>query len=102
MRCLVKVSIPTEAGNKMIKNPNFPDLMKGILADLKPEAAYYVSLDGRRTAMFIVNLSDSSQIPGVAEPFWLAMGADVEIVPVMNQDDFDKAGASIAGAAAKY
>ena len=102
MRVLVKVTIPTEAGNKMLRKPDFPDLMKGILAALKPEAAYYMSLGGQRCCMFIANMESSSQIPAVAEPFWLAMGANVEIVPVMNQDDFNQAGASIAEAARKY
>ncbi len=102
MRVLVKVTIPTEAGNKMIKKPDFPDLMKGILARLKPEAAYYMSLGGQRCAMFFANMESSVQIPAVAEPLWLAMGADVEIVPVMNQDEFNQAGPSIAEAARKY
>ena len=102
MRVLVKASVPTEAGNKMVKRPDFPEMMRGILAELKPEAAYYLAIDGRRTAMFIVNIDNSSQVPSVAEPFWLAMGADVEIVPVMNQEDFNQAGPSIAAAAKKY
>ena len=102
MRVLVKVTIPTEAGNKMIKRPDFPETMKGILAALKPEAAYYLSLGGQRCCLFITNLESSAQIPGVAEPFWLAMGADVEILPVMNQEDFNQAGPSIAEAARKY
>lgn len=102
MRFLVKVTIPTEAGNKMIKKPDFPDLMKGILAALKPEAAYYMSLGGQRCCMFFTNIDNAAKIPAVAEPFWLAMGADVEIVPVMNQDEFNQAGPSIAEAARKY
>lgn len=102
MRFLVKVSIPTASGNQMIRKPDFPDLMKGLLAELKPEAAYYLAMDGRRTCMFIINADNSSQIPGIAEPFWLAMGADVEIVPVLNQQEFNQAGPSIAAAAKKY
>ncbi len=86
----------------MIRNPDFPEMMKGILAALQPEAAYYMSFGGQRCAMFFANMESSAQIPAVAEPFWLGMGGDVEIIPVMNQDEFNQAGPSLAEAARKY
>jgi hypothetical protein len=45
---------------------------------------------------------DAHEIPRVAEPFWLALRANVEIIPEMAQDDFAQAAPVIEQAAAKY
>jgi hypothetical protein len=54
---------------------------------LKPEAAYFLADDGRRTALMVFDLVDTSDIPSIAEPFFTTMNASVAIVPVMNADD---------------
>lgn len=41
MRCLLKVSIPVETGNATISDGSLPKTIESILADLKPEAAYF-------------------------------------------------------------
>lgn len=41
MRVLLKVNIPTEAGNGAIKSGAIPGKLKQILDELKPEAAYF-------------------------------------------------------------
>jgi hypothetical protein len=50
----------------------------------------------------IVNLDDASQIPAVAEPWFLACNASIEIIPCMIPEDLAKAGDSIAAAVKKY
>ena len=47
-------------------------------------------LDGHRTACFIVNVESNDQIPTIAEPLFLGMGANVDLIPVMNFDDLKK------------
>ncbi len=45
--------------------------MGKILAAIKPEATYFTEIEGQRTALLIVNLETASQIPSIAEPFFL-------------------------------
>ena len=55
--------------------------MESIMEDLKPEAAYFVEDDGRRTGYIVVNIDDPSQIPAVVEPFFLGFNAEVRNPP---------------------
>ena len=57
---------------------------------VKPEAAYFLPNDGHRTATFIVDMQSSSQVPALVEPLFQWMGANVDVIPVMNFDDLKK------------
>jgi len=59
-------------------------------------------MGGKRTGIIAVNIDDPSEIPAIAEPFFLALGADVEIHPAMIPEDLMKAGPAIEAAAAKF
>ena len=74
-----------------------------ILADLKPEAAYFFADDnGQRSGSIVFDMKDSSQIPAIAEPWFLAFNASVSLRPVMNPQDLAKGGPSIGKAAKVY
>jgi hypothetical protein len=47
-------------------------------------------------------MQDASQIPAIAEPWFLAFDATVEIHPVMVPEDLAKAGEAIEKAVKKY
>jgi hypothetical protein len=47
-------------------------------------------------------MENASQIPAIAEPWFLAFNATIEIHPVMVPDDLAKAGSAIGAAANKY
>lgn len=102
MRFLLKTRIPVEAGNALIRDPNFGNKMKEILSDIKPEAAYFAFDGGQRTIYFVVNVASAHELPALAEPLWLSLKADVEFIPAMNQEEFARAAASIERAAKKY
>jgi hypothetical protein len=102
MRFLVKATIPVEAGNDLVRDPSFGDRLQQVLADIGPEAAYFTAQDGQRTIYLIVNMDGAHELPRVAEPLWLALEADVDCVPVMDQADFGKAADFIQQAAKKY
>src|ERR1039458_6457785 len=95
MRMLLRVSIPVEAGNAAAKAGTLGSTIEGILADLKPEAAYFLADDsGNRSGSIVFDMKDTSQIPAVAEPWFLAFNAKVSLRPVMTPEDLGKAGPS--------
>ena len=102
MRMLLRVSIPVEAGNAHAKAGTLGSTVERILADLKPEAVYFFADDsGQRSGSIVFDMKDSSQIPAIAEPWFLAFNAQISLRPVMNPEDLAKAGPSI-GEAAKH
>jgi hypothetical protein len=103
MRMLLRVSIPAEAGNTAAKAGALGSTIEKILADIKPEAAYFLADDdGQRSGSIIFDMKDSSEIPSIAEPWFLAFNATISLRPVMNPQDLAKAGAAIAEAAREY
>ena len=70
--------------------------------DVGAEAAYFTAVEGQRSGYIVVNLDDASQIPAVAEPFFLWLKADVDVVPVMLPEDLAKAGPAIGAAVQQY
>ena len=103
MRMLLRASIPVEAGNAAVKAGTLGSTIERILADLKPEAAYFIADDnGQRSASIVFDLQDTSQIPAVAEPWFLAFKAQVSIRPVMNVQDLAKAGPSFPKMVQQY
>ena len=54
---------------------------------LQPEAAYFTAQDGKRTGMIFFDLKDPTQIPAIAEPFFMAVNASVDLTPVMTPDE---------------
>jgi hypothetical protein len=91
MRCLLKVSIPTDIGNERVVDGSLPRTIESILNDIKPEAAYFAEEQGLRTGFIFCNVKDESQIPAIAEPWFLAFNARVELHPAMTVDDLRKA-----------
>lgn len=103
MRTLLRVSIPVDTGNAAAKAGTLGPTIQKILADLKPEAAYFYADDnGNRAGSIVFDLKDPSDVPAVAEPWFLAFNATLSLRPVMSPEDLAKAGPSIAKAVAEY
>jgi hypothetical protein len=103
MRMLMQVSMPVESGNAAVKAGTLGSTMERILADLKPEAAYFTADDeGQRSGVIIFDLADASQIPAIAEPWFLAFNAKLTLRPVMTPQDLAKGGPGLAKAAAQF
>ena len=103
MRTLLRVSIPVEAGNAAAKAGTLGSTVEKILADLKPEAAYFFADDnGNRSGSIVFDMKDTSDIPAVAEPWFLAFNAKVSFRPVMSLQDLAKGAPSIGKAVEKY
>ncbi|MEV4992047.1 hypothetical protein [Streptomyces niveus] len=87
MRVLLTVQMDTAKANKAITDRTLPNTMKSVFDRIKPEAAYFGSQEGMRTAYIVFDLKDASDIPSVAEPFFQDLAAKVTFLPVMNFDD---------------
>jgi hypothetical protein len=98
MRFLLKVNIPVESGNAAAKAGKLGATIQSILADLNPESVYFTDNDGQRAGFIFLDMQDASQIPAIAEPWFLAFNASVEIHPVMLPDDLARAGSAIENA----
>ena len=102
MRTLLKVTIPIETGNARIKDGSLPKIIQSILSELKPEAAYFTEINGERTGFIVVDVKEPSDIPAVAEPWFLAFNAAVEFHPAMKPEDLQKAAPAIEKAVRNY
>ena len=90
MRVLFRARFDTEKSNEAIRNGTLGKLMQGAMEQIKPEAAYFTTDNGQRTCYMVFDMQDSSEMPVIAEPFFLDMGADVTYTPVMNPEDLQK------------
>ncbi|MEV6316052.1 hypothetical protein [Streptomyces sp. NPDC051776] len=90
MRMLMKARMNTERANQAIKNGTLEKTLLSALEGLKPEAAYFTNEDGVRCAVVVFDMQESSQLPTVCEPFFLELGATIDIMPAMNVDDVQK------------
>ena len=102
MRFFVKVRLDVEAANDLARQGKLGSTIQSIVEDLKPEAAYFVADEGQRTAYLVIDMKDPSELPAVAEPWFLAFSADIEAQPAMVAEDLAKAAPAIERAAKKY
>jgi hypothetical protein len=90
MRMMMKVQIDTEAGSKALADGSMPQFMQEVMGRLKPEAAYFGPENGVRTAFIIFDLQNPSELPAISEPFFSKLNANIQLFPVMNQEDLQK------------
>ena len=102
MLFLVRVTIPVEAGNAMVRDPQWQKRLQGMVGALKPKDVYFTLEGGQRTVYLILDGVESSRIPAIAEPFWLSYNASVDFIPAMSPRDFAKASRHIDEAVKKY
>ena len=94
MRFIIRAQVPTEAGNRMMKDPNGFKQIESYIQKVRPEASYFFEAAGDRTMVFVVNMDRTDQMAGIAEPLFM-LGAKVEFHPVMLPEDLKKAAASM-------
>ena len=82
--------MPVESGNQAIKDGTLGAVVQRAAERWKPEAMYFTTFNGERTAYLVFDLPDSSGIPSFAEPFFAELNANLELAPVMNGDDLQK------------
>jgi hypothetical protein len=87
---MARISMPVESGNQAIKDGTLGAAMQRAAERWKPEAMYFTTFDGLRTAFMVFDLPDASGIPPFAEPFFRDLNANVQLAPAMNADELQK------------
>ena len=91
MRFIMHIVLPVEKFNQALRNGSAASTMGRILEDTKPEAAYFTAKDGKRGGYIVVDIANVSEIPRLAEPWFLNFDATVEFLPVMLPQDLQQA-----------
>jgi hypothetical protein len=99
---MLKVSIPVEKGNEAARKGTLGSTIQKILAEIKPEAAYFSEDNGQRTGYVFFDMKDASELPKVAEPWFLAFNATLTVRPAMNAQDLANAAPHIEHATKTY
>jgi len=84
---MMKVSIPVEQGNAAARGGSLGQTIQKILAEMKPEAAYFSEDNGQRSGYIFFDMQHSSQLPAIAEPWFLAFNATLTVRPAMTAQD---------------
>jgi len=57
----------------------------------QPQAVYFGLENGKRTAFLVLDVPENAGMPWLAEPWFLALGAEIETTPVMTPDELRSA-----------
>lgn len=97
MRMMMLFEFPLEPFNTMVRKGTAGSKIKKVLDEIKPEAAYFGERNGKRSGIFIVDVPKPSDIPRLAEPFFLTFNAEVEFRIAMTPEDLGNAGLEALG-----
>lgn len=97
MRMILQAFLPVETFNAAVKNGSVGAKIQRILEHTKPEAVYFTDYHGQRSALLVVDVKEASQIPALAEPWFLLFDAKIELHPVMTPQDLGAAGLDVLG-----
>ncbi len=92
MKMLLTVEFPPEPFNSLVRNGKVGEVIGRILDAIKPETAYFTDQDGKRGAIFAVDVKTPSDVPFFAEPFFLNFQATCKFHILMSPEDLQKAG----------
>jgi len=92
MRMLVHVKIPHEPFNTAVRKGTIGKTIQSILDEIKPESINFTNYNGQRGAIMIVDMTDPSKVPSIAEPWFLSFNADVEFHIIMSAEELGRAG----------
>jgi hypothetical protein len=90
MRMLLRVKVPVEAGNRAIKDGTLARVLRQVAERVQPEASYALAENGQRAAYMFFDMKDPSMIPEIAEPIFMSLNAELELIPVMNMEELQK------------
>ena len=97
MRMLMHIHLPLEPFNTAVRDGSVGQKMQRIMETIKPEAAYFSEHNGQRGGILVVDVKQPSDVPMLAEPWFLLFNAQVEFRVAMVPDDLVKANLEALG-----
>lgn len=96
MRMLLKVRPQGDEANAAVMDGTFGQVLNRFAERFHPEATYFTTENGERTALLFFDLESEADMVLPAEPFWDELHAKVDWAPVMTGDDVRKGLAAAA------
>ena len=100
MKMLVNVICPVEPFNSMVRNGTAGEIMGRIIESTKPESIYFTEIEGHRSVVMVVEVANPSDVPAIAEPWYLNFEAECEFRIAMTPEDL--MGADLASLGKKW
>ena len=92
MRYIVQIDIPHNRFNELVRKGQAGQKLMNILEETKPEHIWFSERDGTRGAFAVYNLDKASDIPKIAEPWFLTFDAETRFRVAMTPEDLKNAG----------
>jgi hypothetical protein len=89
---ILNVVLPHEPFNTAVRKGTAGQTIGKILEATRPEAVYFTEQDGHRGAVLVVDVESPSQVPALAEPWFLHFQADCKFRIAMTPEDLKRAG----------
>ncbi len=87
MRTMLRLMMDTSAGNAAIRNRDVQNVIEDVAIKIHPVAASLYPSKGRRCALFVFDMTGSSDISEILGALFVNLGAGLELTPVMNSED---------------
>jgi len=84
--------MPHEPFNSLVRSGKAGEILGRIIQTIQPEASYFTEDNGKRSAIFVVDVRDPSYVAKIAEPFFLSFQADCKFRILMSPEDLQRAG----------
>ena len=88
MKLLYEIKIPTEVGNKKLRDGKMLENIARITESVKPVATYFGITGGKRGIYMIVDVSGPEKIPEIAELYWQNLEAEISVFPILDEEEF--------------
>ena len=92
MKMLLNVEFPAEPFNSLVRSGKVEGIIGKIMETIKPESAHFTEQNGTRGGIFIVEVAEPSDVPRLAEPFFLEFNASCRFRIAMTPEELGKAG----------
>ena len=84
MRLIFRFSIPVQKGNEAVSDGTLALALKGLVENVKPEAAYFHLDEGCRAGPIVFGATDQLEMAEVNEPLFHKLNAKIDIQPAVS------------------